>query len=87
MAPYQERPQVHPLELILHIDPAKDRQRIFPLLMAVGSSKDAATNSALEKKISELNERLPDAILSDWADVNFACHSGNVQRVLIRLEK
>ncbi len=59
MAPYQERPQVHPLELILHIDPAKDRQRIFPLLMAVGSSKIAATNSALETKISELNERLP----------------------------
>jgi glycogen debranching enzyme len=59
MAPYQERPQVHPLELILHVDPAKDRQRIFPLLMAVGSTKEAATNAALEAKLSALNEDLP----------------------------
>ncbi len=59
MAPYQERPQIHPLELILHIDPAKDRQRMFPLLIAVGSTKEAAANAALEAKLSELNEQLP----------------------------
>ena len=60
MAPYQERPQFHPLELILRVDPAKDRQRLFPLLMAIGNSKAAATNAALEAKLSELNERLPE---------------------------
>jgi glycogen debranching enzyme len=60
MAPYQERPQVHPLELILHVDPAKDRKRMFPLLMAVGRTKDSASNAALEAKLSELNEHLSD---------------------------
>ena len=59
MAPYQERPQIHPLELILHVDPVKDRQRMFPLLMAIGSTKETAANAALEAKLSELNEQLP----------------------------
>ena len=38
MAPYQERPQVHPLEFRLHVDPKTDRERVFPLLMAVGET-------------------------------------------------
>ena len=59
MAPYQERPQVHPLELILHVDPAMDRQRVYPLLMAVGSSADTATNMALERTLTELDKSLP----------------------------
>jgi glycogen debranching enzyme len=59
MAPYQERPQFHPLELILHVDPARDRGRLFPLLMAVGQDKSAASNAALEARLRELNERLP----------------------------
>ena len=59
MAPYQERPQVHPLELILHFDPAKDRGRVFPLLMAVGETKESATNGAIEATLSDLNEHLP----------------------------
>jgi glycogen debranching enzyme len=59
MAPYQERPQFHPLEFILHIDPAKDQKRLFPLLMAVGQDKAAASNSSLEARLLELNGRLP----------------------------
>jgi glycogen debranching enzyme len=59
MAPYQERPQVHPLELILHFDPARDRGRAFPLLMALGNTKQSTSNDALEAKLSELNEHLP----------------------------
>ena len=59
MAPYQERPQIHPLEFIVNIDPAKDRNRLFPLLMAVGRTADSATNSALASKLSDLNDHLP----------------------------
>jgi glycogen debranching enzyme len=59
MAPYQERPQVHPLELIVHVDPAKDRHHVFPLLMAAGNTKEASTNTALEAKLRALNEDLP----------------------------
>jgi glycogen debranching enzyme len=59
MAPYQERPQVHPLELILHVDPTKDKGRLYPLLMAMGQTTATATNAALAAKLSALNEGLP----------------------------
>ena len=56
LAPYQERPQVHPVELHLHIDPVRDRGRLFPLLMAVGMNKDAATNAALGATLAKLDD-------------------------------
>ncbi len=55
LAPYQERPQVHPVEFHLHIDPARDRGRLFPLLMAAGMNKAAATNDALGATLEKLN--------------------------------
>jgi len=55
LAPYQERPQVHPVELKLHIDPARDHGRLFPLLMAVGTSKATATNAELGLTLAKLN--------------------------------
>jgi glycogen debranching enzyme len=59
MAPYQERPQEHPLELILHVDPTVDRNRFYPLLMAAGTTVQTATNAALETTLARLNEALP----------------------------
>jgi glycogen debranching enzyme len=67
MAPYQERPQVHPLELILHYDPAKDRGRVYPLLMAVGTTRATATNVALETTLSDLNDQLVNIYAADKA--------------------
>ena len=58
MAPYQEKPQFHPLEFKLHYDPTKDRDRYFPLLMAAGTTTEAATNAALETKLNHLNATL-----------------------------
>jgi len=55
LAPYQERPQVHPVELRLRIDPARDHGRLFPLLMAVGTTPAAARNPALGATLAELN--------------------------------
>ena len=55
LAPYQEEPQVHPVELKLHIDPARDHGRLFPLLMAVGTNKTEATSEALGAKLAQLN--------------------------------
>ncbi len=55
LAPYQERPQVHPVEFHLHIDPARDRGRLYPLLMAAGMDKAAATNQALGSTLAQLN--------------------------------
>jgi len=56
LAPYQERPQVHPVELKLHIDPARDHGRLFPLLMAVGMTPAAARTPALGATLAQLND-------------------------------
>jgi glycogen debranching enzyme len=61
LAPYQERPQVHPVELKLHIDPARDRGRLFPLLMAVGTDSASATNAALAATLTQLSAAIPTA--------------------------
>jgi len=55
LAPYQERPQVYPVEFNLHIDPARDHGRLFPLLMAVGTTPAAATSGALGATLAQLN--------------------------------
>lgn len=60
MAPYQEKPQVHPLELKLHYDPKRDGTRFFPLLMAVGRTSETATNAALQAKLQQLAATLPE---------------------------
>jgi glycogen debranching enzyme len=58
MAPYQEKPQFHPLELKLHYDPRRDKDRYFPLLMAVVSTTETATSAALQAKLERLGAAL-----------------------------
>ncbi|WP_377819457.1 amylo-alpha-1,6-glucosidase [Acidicapsa dinghuensis] len=58
MAPYQERPQVHPLELRLHYDPKRDGNKFFPLLMAVGTTAKTASEEALGEALKRLNDNL-----------------------------
>ncbi|MFP5236187.1 MAG: amylo-alpha-1,6-glucosidase [Acidobacteriota bacterium] len=58
LAPYQERPQVHPVELKLHIDPAKDHGKLYPLLMAVGTNTAAANTHALQTTLENLNQSI-----------------------------
>ncbi len=55
LAPYQERPQVHPVELRLHVDPARDHGKLFPLLMAVGTNAAAAATPALGATLARMN--------------------------------
>jgi glycogen debranching enzyme len=55
LAPYQERPAVHPVELKLHIDPARDHGRLYPLLMAVATGRAAADSGRLGEKLAALN--------------------------------
>jgi glycogen debranching enzyme len=59
LAPYQERPQFHPVELKLHIDPARDHGRLFPLLMAAGMSTTTAANAALATTLAQLSISIP----------------------------
>jgi glycogen debranching enzyme len=58
LAPYQERPQVHPVELKLHIDPARDHGRLYPLLMATGTNPAAAKTPALGATLARLNANI-----------------------------
>jgi glycogen debranching enzyme len=58
MAPYQERPQVHPLEFRLQVDPNTDAGKVYPLLMA--AQETGATNATLRAQLVRLEERLPE---------------------------
>ena len=72
LAPYQERPQVHPVELTLHIDPVRDRNKLFPLLMAAGITPSTATNAALAASLSRLNAAIPNlyaAHAASWKEL------------------
>ncbi len=59
LAPYQERPQVYPVELKLRIDPAHDHGRLYPLLMAIATDRAAATTANLGTALEKLNAAIP----------------------------
>jgi glycogen debranching enzyme len=60
LAPYQERPQVHPVELKVHYDPARDQGRLYPMLMAVGATASTATSAALGATMAQLSAGIPE---------------------------
>jgi glycogen debranching enzyme len=55
LAPFQEKPKVYPLQLILDFDPKRDAGQYFPLTMAVGTTPRTATKAALTARLAELN--------------------------------
>ncbi len=55
LAPYQERPKFYPTQLILHFDPKTDRGKAYPLLMAMGRTRAAASPASLEAALREEN--------------------------------
>ncbi len=57
LAPYQERPQVYPVELKLHIDPARDHGSLYPLLMAIGTDHAAANCGQPRRRAREAERR------------------------------
>jgi glycogen debranching enzyme len=74
LAPYQERPQVHPVEFKLHIDPARDHDRLFPLLMAYGTNIAASNSSSLAATLEKLNSAIPAL---------YQTHSSNWKKTLV----
>jgi glycogen debranching enzyme len=60
LAPYQERPRYWPLQFELHFDPARDHNRLFPLLMVVGDRPQSSTRDGLEQSLAALDASLPD---------------------------
>jgi glycogen debranching enzyme len=55
LPPYQERPKFYPTQLILHYDPKTDRGNAYPLLMAMGRTREAASPASLEAALREEN--------------------------------
>ncbi|WP_263355837.1 amylo-alpha-1,6-glucosidase [Acidicapsa ligni] len=72
LAPYQERPQEHPLELKLHYDPKRDGDKYFPLLMAVGTNAESSTVAALGHALEHLNAAIP---------ADYAAHLASYQKL------
>ena len=65
LAPYQERPQSHPLELKLAFDPQKNAGMAFPLLLMTGGAK-----TDFARELAALNAAVPrlySATEADWA--------------------
>jgi glycogen debranching enzyme len=46
------------LELHLHVDPTRDRGKIYSLLMAVGRNHESATREALQADLQKLDEKV-----------------------------
>jgi len=54
MAPYQERAKDYPTQFVLHFDPARDNQKLFPLLMVTGDTVADSNSAALAEKLAAL---------------------------------
>jgi glycogen debranching enzyme len=80
MEPYQERTASYPLQFVLRYDPARDGDKVFPLLVAMGDSKATATRAALAEQLAALDQAAP-AIYKE----NQAYYDG-LQRQSMRLE-
>ncbi|MCU1299460.1 MAG: hypothetical protein JWO91_3738 [Acidobacteriaceae bacterium] len=52
--PYQERPKTYPLQLVLHFDPAHDRNRLFPLLLTTSETAADSSSAAFAEKLAAL---------------------------------
>src|ERR1700686_1717081 len=54
MAPYQERAKSYPTQFVLHFDPARDNQKLFPLLMTTADTVADSNTAALAATLGEL---------------------------------
>ncbi len=55
LAPYQERAKTYPVQFVLHFDPARDSDRLYPLLLTVADTAADSNSEALEARLTELN--------------------------------
>ncbi len=67
LSPYQERPKTYPLEFVLHFDPSRDSEKVFPLLMTTADSITETTSAALAGKLRTLQESFQKLYLDTQA--------------------
>lgn len=61
LPPYQEKAATWPLQFVLHFDPARDRNKLFPLLISMAETKQAADKTALGAQLAALDASVQTA--------------------------
>jgi hypothetical protein len=64
-APYQERPHTWPLQFVLHYDPAKDSNTLFPLLIDLAVTPQSGMRDAMANSLTGLNSTVPSLYKSN----------------------
>lgn len=54
LPPYQERPKIYPSQFVLHYDPARDANKLFPLLIAIADTEAEGTKAALQETLASI---------------------------------
>lgn len=63
----QDRAQPEPLQFVLHFDPARDANKVFPLLMTLGNTPQTTTQQALARSLTALDAGIPALYASNAA--------------------
>lgn len=58
LPPYQERAKFYPSQFILHFDPARDANKVYPLLLTTADTAAEATDASLARRLAALGESL-----------------------------
>lgn len=62
LPPYQEKARTWPLQFVLHFDPARDGNKLFPLLFAMAETKQAAEKTALGASLASIAASLQSTV-------------------------
>jgi len=54
LPPYQERSKTYPLHFVLHFDPARDSQKLYPMLLTIADTAADSNSTALAAKLAEI---------------------------------
>jgi glycogen debranching enzyme len=55
LPPYQEGPKSWPLQFVLHFDPQRDKDKLYPLLITFADSQAAGTQQAFASALDQLS--------------------------------
>ncbi len=58
LPPYQERAKLYPAQFLLHFDPARDRNKLYPLLLTIADTAADARDASLAAKLIDLGRSL-----------------------------
>src|SRR5579875_812572 len=67
LAPYQERAKYWPLQFVLHYDPAKDRGKLYPLLITFSTSRQTSRKESLYQSLASLDRAVPSMVEANRA--------------------